>query len=273
MGTRFNLLLPGIDKIKGDELFTLCTNEINRLEVMLSCFLTNSDISFINRNAFRQTVEVNPELFEILDNCLTYLVLTQGAFDIGLGKLIEYWNKKTAKDNLNDLIQQSGSKNIILDKKNKSIHFISPFVKINLGGFGKGYALQKVQDMLKKERITSAYISFGESSVSCIGKHPHGDYWPVGIQDFFQKDKSIATIKLINQSVSTSGNMEGNYHIINPQTGHPVKDKKMITVKSLSVIDAEVLSTAFMILEAGLWNKVKSTFPEIEIFRQPLYFS
>jgi thiamine biosynthesis lipoprotein len=121
--------------------------------------------------------------------------------------------------------------------------------------------------LLKEKGIASAFISFGESSVSCLGKHPHGDYWPVGIQDFYQKDKSIATIKLVNQSVSTSGNMEVNNHLIHPRTGTPRKEKMHISVKSSSAITAEVLSTALMLADDHQWEAMQEVFQEEEIIQ------
>jgi thiamine biosynthesis lipoprotein len=265
MGTRFNILLPGVDIPKGDMLFSLCSEELNRLENMLSCFIENSSISKINRYAFENNYKVNDELFQVLEDCLRYRELTQGAFDIGIGKLIDYWNGNQKEEDLETLVQQGGVKNILLDKAQNTIRFKSSCVKINPGGYGKGYALQKIQDLLKSYGISTAFISFGESSVSGLGKHPFGDYWPVGIQDTYQKDKSIATIKLTDQSVSTSGNMEEENHIIHPQNGIPVKEKKMVSVKSQSAIEAEVLSTALIAADTHQRKKIIKAFPEIEV--------
>lgn len=267
MGTRFNLLLPGIENSDGDLLFSSCVQELNRLENMLSCFMPSSDISYINEHAYDHPVEVGNEIFEILVDCLNYFKLTQGLFDISLGKIIDFWNGKQKNVDIDILIKNTGADKIVLNLQNKTLRFTTPHIKLNLGGFGKGYALQKIQFLLKEKGISSAFISFGESSLSCLGKHPHGDYWPVGIQDFYQKDKSIATIKLVNQSVSTSGNMEVNNHLIHPRTGTPVKEKMHISVKSSSAITAEVLSTALMLADDHQWEAMQEVFQEEEIIK------
>ena len=259
MGTRFNLLFPGIDKPNGDQLFASCLQELNRLENMLSCYIPTSDISFLNNYAFGNPIEVKNELYSILNSCLSYYELTQKTFDISLGKIIDNQEKK--------IIDEIGADKVLLNDKDKTVQFASDQVKLNLGGYGKGYALERIQNLLTERNISSAFISFGESSISCIGKHPFGDYWPVGIQDYYQKDKSIATLKLVDQSVSTSANMEDNCHIINPQTGKPIDERQMISVKTTSATEAEVLSTALMVADEAQWESIQNTFSEVEILK------
>ena len=260
MGTRFNLLLPGIEDSVGDMLFSSCVQELSRIEKMLSCFMPGSDISMINENAFNRPVEINDELSDILTECLKYSEMTQGLFDISLGKIIDHWNGVKKTGDPGKLAKGSGAEKILIDHGKMTVRFTTPHIKINLGGYGKGYALKKVQDILKAKGLTAAFISFGESSVSCLGKHPHGDHWPVGIQNFYQKDKSITTIKLVNQSVSTLGSMEGNNHLIHPREGTPMKEKMQISVKSISAITAEVLSTAIMLADDNQLEAIHETF-------------
>jgi len=257
MGTRFNLLLPGIDKFECDQRFSSCLQELNRLENMLSCFIPTSEISFLNDQAFNAPIKVSDELFTILNSCLTYYELTEKTFDISLGKIID--NQERI------LIEEIGADKVLFNDKDKTVQFASAQIKLNLGGFGKGYALLKIRNLLIKLGVSSAFISFGESSICCIGKHPYGDYWLVGIQDFYHKDKSIDTLKLVDQSVSTSGNMKVNDHIINPANGKVVTAKKLITVKCNSPLDAEVLSTAFMIADNLQKVKILEAFSGLEI--------
>jgi thiamine biosynthesis lipoprotein len=97
MGTRFNLLLPGIGNSDGDMLFSSCVQELNRIEKMLSCLMPGSDISQINENAFNRPVEINDELSDIMIECLKYSEMTQGTFDISIGKIIDHWNGRERK--------------------------------------------------------------------------------------------------------------------------------------------------------------------------------
>jgi len=257
--------VPDIDIPDGDSLFHSCTNELERLENMLSCFLPESEVSLINAHAFQKSIRVSRELFELLERCIEYFNMTQGTFDISLGKLIDQWNENHQDQNIDNMHMETGADKIELDQEKMTVRFTSPSVKINLGGIGKGYALDKVRKLLSDFGITSAFISFGESSVSCIGKHPHGDFWPAGIQDYYNKGKSIATLKLVDQALSTSGNIDSNYHIINPSNKKPGIEKKMITVKSSSAITAEVLSTALMVANESQKRKITQEFQDIEV--------
>jgi len=109
MGTRFNLLLPGIDIPEGDSLFHSCTHELKRLENMLSCFIPESEVSSINAHGFQQSVEVSNELFELLERCIEYFNMTQGAFDISLGKLIDQWSENQQDQDMDNLHTDTGA--------------------------------------------------------------------------------------------------------------------------------------------------------------------
>lgn len=263
MGTRFNLLLPGIDPIKGDKLFLYCKTEIDKIEKMLSIFHEDSDVSFINNNAFHVCTKPKEDLFNILEDCIEYKRLTLDTFNICAGKKTgseePVTKEKQSQDSDNTINE------LILDKHAKTVRLSSPQTKIDLGAYGKGYALEKINKGLVDFGVKSAFISFGESSINCIGKHPYGDFWPVGIQDAYNNEKNIATLRLNNQSVATSGNIINPDHIIDPAKGKPVKEKKMVTVKSANAITSEVLSTALMVADDKLTKDILKNFPGLEV--------
>jgi len=265
MGTRFNLLLPGIDASEGEKLFISCTRELDRLENMLSCFIGDSEISMINEKAYENAIEVNSELFMILEDCQMYCNITQGAFDISLGKIIDKWKINTKSIENEPVHAEPEPDKIILNSENKTVAFTSPTVKINMGGYGKGYALSKIRNLLLNFDISSAFISFGDSSVSTIGKHPYGDYWQLGIMDHYDNDKSIEILRLDDESISTSGNLNDPNHIIDPANGLPAMGEKTITVKSKDAITSEVLSTALMIMDANQKTKMLQDLPGIDV--------
>ena len=114
-------------------------------------------------------------------------------------------------------------------------------------GYGKGYALAKIRELLEENGIGKALVNFGNSSVLAVGTHPCGEYWPVGLDNPFTKER-IADLKLSDSSLSISGNMPSHpRHIVNPHTGTFVEDKKMVSVVAKDPVVAEILTTAFMI--------------------------
>ena len=128
-----------------------------------------------------------------------------------------------------------------------NIFFFSESLHIDLGGYGKGYALAKIRELLEENGIGKALVNFGNSSVLAVGTHPCGEYWPVGLDNPFTKER-IADLKLSDSSLSISGNMPSHpRHIVNPHTGTFVEDKKMVSVVAKDPVVAEILTTAFMI--------------------------
>ena len=172
-----------------------------------------------------EKVESEVQRLDILLNCKRYNELTEGYFDITL----------------------QGFDQVLLTEEDKSIFFFSESLHIDLGGYGKGYALAKIRELLEENGIGKALVNFGNSSVLAVGTHPCGEYWPVGLDNPFTKER-IADLKLSDSSLSISGNMPSHpRHIVNPHTGTFVEDKKMVSVVAKDPVVAEILTTAFMI--------------------------
>jgi thiamine biosynthesis lipoprotein len=262
MGTRFNLLIPGLDESQGEALFIWIETELRRLEKMLSVFDPESSVSRVNKIADEQAVIVQDELLEIVSVCQDHWVRTDGWFDVGIGMAIEE-HLKPSEDVLIKQYREKrnpGIKDVEVDKKNKTIRFTCPGVKLDFGGFGKGYALDKVVAILKEHRIKNALISFGESSVYALGSHPFGNYWPVSLSDARQKTKVLKALTLRDQAVSTSSNVFRD-HLIHPRNGFPQKIKKSVTVVTASSAEAEVLSTALMLADEEPAQRILQSYP------------
>jgi len=144
-------------------------------------------------------------------------------------------------------------------------------LSIDLGGIGKGYALERITKYCIANRITNALLSFGDSSITTIGTHPHGPYWPIGIQNGYSSGSLLHTFKLRNNSLSTSGNTPNNKlkfgdkgHILNPLTGEFQTESKTVSVALTSPVDVEVLSTALFIASENDKSVILSRFNPME---------
>lgn len=267
MGTRFSLLLPGVHDARGSQLFSAVVRELNRLENMLSWFIPSSEVSYINAMAYKQAVEVDPELYDVLLDCKRLHSLSLGLFDIGMGKAIDFWKGNQDGKFPEPVKMGSGMKFIDFNEPDKRLRFMSPHVKLDLGGYGKGYALDRIVQLLKERSVESACISFGESSVACIGKHPHGNFWPVGVQDPFNPGEVLKSFQVVDGAVSTSSNLEVENHVIHPKKALPLKEKVLASVKAASARDAEVLSTMCLLLEKEQIKTLLPPFGLVEITR------
>ena len=120
---------------------------------------------------------------------------------------------------------------------------------LDFGGFAKGYFLRECKRLLRENGVECAFVDFGGSSILGIGHHPYGDCWKVGVVDPYTRSQ-VDEVCICNESMSTSGNSpayEG--HIRNPRTGDRCMDRKMVTIVADDPLDAEVLSTAFMVAQ------------------------
>ncbi len=270
MGTRLDIVLPFIAPDKGKTIFEKIRTEINRIELQLSYFNPASKLSEINKNAFTNPVKADDELFDIIKKCVRFYHLTNGYFDITMRPLMNLWMQEgsISATKLRELKTHSGMNNLILDEGEQTVRFKNKHIAIDLGGYGKGYALDILIKILSKNAITSALLSFGNSSIAVIGKHPHGDYWGIGIEDVYNH-RNLYTFKASDASVSTSGITAANLkkhrglpHIINPQTLKPAAVNKTIAVLSEIGTVAEVASTALMVCKT---NEINSILMKLEI--------
>ncbi len=277
MATRFYVLLPGVDDGAGDELFQKIKGEVDRVESRLSRFVKESEITKINQNASQSDVKTDQEIFDILKACKYGWELTDRAFDITLRPLMEYWKhpEKFAEENFQKIKESVGMQHVELDEENETVHFKNEIIDIDLGGFGKGYALERVKQMLENSSAKNAFISFGESSVLAMGEHPAGGAWKIGINNYKSPGNSIHEFELSNGSVSTSSNfflnddgeLQNHRHVINPETGNILEDFTAVSVSAASPILAEMLSTACLMLpEEKIHNLIKK-YEDIEVIK------
>ena len=272
MGTRLNVVFPNADEELCERLFKMIEDEVHRIEMKLSYFLPESFISEINNEAFKAAVKLDSEMLEIFKLCLYYNKLTFGAYDITMRRLIDFFkqNPDATETNFGSCLQF-----IQLDEEKNTILFTDANTKIDLGGFGKGYALERAQRFVNDSPIESAFISFGESSIFAKGKHPSRKAWQVGINDYMNFGESVYTFELENNSVSTSSNyyvddsgqLQFKTNIINPITGSIKKGIETVSVKSKSPLEAEILSTALFNLSDEQIDFVKEKLSEVEIVK------
>lgn len=259
MGTRFYGMFPDMEHKEGERVFNIIKKEVERIESRISWFRPDSDLSRINDLAAHEPVELDDELLEIMLVCQTCWELTDGLFDITLRPLLEYWRSVDPNhadpSELSEIKERTGQQHVNIDEERSQLTFEREGVEIDLGGFGKGYALEKVKNLLIEMKVKRAFISFGESSILALGDHPAGGDWRIGINDLLKPGSSVYEFKVRDGSVSTSsnfhltddGSLEKLSHIIDPMTGKPLESLSSVSVKFSSAVVAEMMSTAFLI--------------------------
>jgi len=261
MNTRFSVVLVGIDAENAEALAISAERELKACERLMSRFDAESPVSELNRQAGEEAVHPPEALWEILNLCRNYWERTKGAFDITQWPLNSLWRShlEQGEEPTEEAIalarQQTGMQRLDLDRSSRSVRFQSRGMSIDLGGFGKGYALERLACIMRSQGVENALLSFGESSITVLGTHPHGSTWPIGISNMFAPQQTVHTFHLRNASLSSSGTAPYNRigrarllgQIINPHTGCPIDGYRTLSVASSSAVEAEVLSTALLV--------------------------
>jgi thiamine biosynthesis lipoprotein len=264
MGSAFEFVLLADDD--GEELLDAAIAEVKRIEFLLTEFSETSQTALLNKNAGVEPVAVDPEVYDIIKRSKQISAITQGAFDITSGLLKKMYNFKGKQFSLPDEVQLNnalkrvGYKNISLLDGHR-VYLTQPNMHIGFGAIGKGYAADKVKELLICKGVTSGVIN-ASGDLTAWGTRVDGMPWKVGIANPNDSEKTIAWLPILNSSVATSGDYEQYFeicgvrysHSIDPKTGKPVKGIKSVTVVSPSAELSDALATAVTIMgkEVGM---------------------
>ena len=256
MATTFEVIILHEDARYAEQAAWAAFDKLDQLEQELSRFVENSDISRINNLAAGQSLQVGLDTFECLQRSHRINAETNGAFDITIGSLLSCWRNpdKTlrvpSKEELNLARQRTGMGLVRLDESQYTVELLRDDVQIDLGGIGKGYAIDKMAELLRDWSIDVALIHGGYSSALAVGSPPGTKGWPVTLSNPVPtcRDKqTLARLCLKNQAVSGSGLQKGQ-HIIDPRTARPVEGRCAAWACATGAATADALSTAFMVM-------------------------
>lgn len=262
MGGPFSVVLYGDDRDRLESAVEDAFTEVRRLDQLLSNYRPGSEWSKVNRLAGAGSVKVSQELYDLLAACQQYSRASNGAFDITVGPLMKVWGfykgsgRLPRKQEVAAALENVGWRNLILDPAARTVRFRKPGVEIDPGGVGKGYAVGRVVETLRKAGIESGLISAGGSSIHAIGTPPGEPGWKVDIRDPKDETKVVAEVVLKNESLATSGNYEKFFvadgklysHIMDPRTGFPAQGMLSVSVISPSPLASEIWAKPYYIL-------------------------
>lgn len=253
MATVFDLILVHDDKEYARQAAWEAIKEIERLENELSRFKPNSDISRINNLKVGERIVLSSDTFNCISRSFELHSKTKGAFNIACAPLLKCWLnqdyslKNPTDDEIENAKKLSKIENIVLHKKDFSIEITEEGAAIDLGAFGKGYAVDVIAEVIFEWNIKSALLSSGRSSIKAIGNPDGKSGWLVSISNPANKNV-IKIFSISDISLGASGITKGS-HIINSITGLPEIKKTGSWVFSQDTADADAFSTAFMIMD------------------------
>ncbi|MBZ2186733.1 MAG: FAD:protein FMN transferase [Bryobacter sp.] len=262
MGGVFTVTAYSRDRIQLEAAVTESLEEARRIDQLLSNYKRDSEWSRVNRLAGQSPVTVSRELFDLLEACLRYSRQSEGTFDITVGPLMRRWGffrgsgRFPHRSEIRTAMAAVGYQNIILDQAAQTVRFRHPQTEIDPGGVGKGYAVDRMVEILHQSGIESAFITAAGSSLYGLGAPPGQDGWPVVVRHPADPRRTVASLLLKNQSMATSGSSEKYFmaggriysHIMDPRGGYPAQGTLSVSLVGPRAIDTEVWAKPFYIL-------------------------
>ena len=283
MACTYTVVVYGTDPKQLPLITTAALDEVDRIDALMSNYKPESPLSQINREAGQHPVLVEPELFRFLERCVRYSQQSEGAFDITVGPLMKAWGFFRGEGRIPwffelwNVLRNVGYQHLRLNASQRTVQFARAGMELDLGGIAKGYAVDRVVELLKEQRIEQAFVSAGGSTLYGLGAPPDSPGWEVKLQDPLtphDPKKSAATVLLKNQCLSVSGNYEKFFkvrgvtysHIMDPRTGRPVENMLSVAVITQTGTDGDALDNAFYVQGVEKGKALLPLYPGLEVF-------
>jgi thiamine biosynthesis lipoprotein len=256
---------------------------LKKVNMQMSTYLPNSEISLFNQKNDTSSFPIYPELAKVLKLSAEINQESGGAFDITVGPLVDLWGfgkKGNRESPPSNAIVEETKKYIGFDKiilGNNSIAKKNPKTELDLSAVAKGYGVDVVADLLSKLSYQNFLVEIGGEVVAKGLKHDKK--WRVGVDrpDFgaVPGQELEAVLEISDCAVATSGDYRNYFvsedrtysHTIDPVTGYPiVNGVASATVVAPDCATADAIATALMVMGAEKGFKWIESKPEIEAY-------
>jgi thiamine biosynthesis lipoprotein len=258
MGTRIYVELWDDSETHANEAIDAVMAEMRHIDDLMSHYKPDSQLSKINQHAADAPVQVDKELFDLIKLSTHFSEITDGAFDItyaSVGYLYNYPEHiHPTEAQIEAALPAVNWRNMKFNDADHSVFFEHKGMRIDLGGIGKGYAVDKGIEVLQKRGIEHAVVTAG-GDTRIIGDRMGRD-WLVAIRHPDDPNKVVTRIPISNAAMSTSGDYERYFdengvryhHIIDPHTGHSASKVRSATIIGPTATQTDGMSkTAFVL--------------------------
>jgi len=280
MGTRIYVELWADDAARGSAAIDAVIASMHDVDVMMSTYKPQSQLSRVNARAALEPVKVDRELFDVIRASLEFSKLTGGAFDVtyaSVGYMYDFRERRRPTEGeIRKALPGVNWRNVQLDPAALTVRFEHAGMRIDLGGIAKGYAVDRAIGLLQQRGIEHAVVTAGGDS-RIIGDR-FGRPWIVGIRHPDDPNKVITRIPLVDTAMSTSGDYERYFdengvryhHIIDPKTGHSASKVRSATILAPTAMQTDGLSKTAFVLGAEEALKIIERIPGVDaIFVTP----
>lgn len=273
MGTFARVVVIAKDSDAAKKCIESAFTQINKVDDLMSDYKSDSEISNVNRDGFEKAVQLSLSTCEVLQRSIEFSELTDGAFDITVGPLVELFRKAKNKqvlpnqDEIAEARSKVGFEKLKLDGQDRTVRFAVEGMQLDLGGIAKGYAVDKAVETMLTHGAIGGMVDLG-GDIRCFGAPFKGrEHWVIGLQNPNRvKDSAgsevLLKLKITNGAIATSGDyqqfimIEGKRrsHIIDRKTGTSTEGLSSVTIIANNATNADALATAVSVMgsEKGL---------------------
>jgi thiamine biosynthesis lipoprotein len=275
MGTVLELLLVAERPAEAPAIASEVFGHVEALEAELSTWRPESAVSRLNAAAGNGPIRVPPPVARALREATRATRLTRGAFDVTVGPLVELWREAEREGRMPQpaavaaVRARVGPERIRFTEDGRVA--LAPGSRVDLGGLAKGFALDRVEAVLREHDVKAALVSFGQSSLLALGRPPDEAGFRVILRGARDVPAGIVTFpERAHFSVSASlgqwREIEGRRlgHVIDPRTGMPLERAALAAVLAPSGALAEALSKALLVLSPDEALSLLGELPGVE---------
>lgn len=265
MGTTYSIKVSGLSDSSSVKPLQRDIEELlEGINLSMSTYLTDSEISRFNRFIDVSPYSVSPRMIRVVKESLRVSSLTEGALDITIAPLVNLWgfgvDKQTAtivdEKKIKALKRRIGYKKIKAEIDPPQISKQHPELTIDLSAVAKGFAVDQVGMLLESKGLINYLVEIG-GEIRTNGVKQHQTPWVVAIERPMTGERVIQQVlSMGNNSMATSGDYRNYFekngkrfsHLIDPNTGKPINHRlASVSVVHRSCITADAFATAFMI--------------------------
>ena len=266
-GTQIDVTIYGVPQKQADEAILHIEKELDIMHAQWHAWQPSSITRLNEELQSGKSFVANAQILPLIKQSQQLYIQSQGLFNPAIGKLIELWGfyKDNPEENISIPSKQAIQQ--LLDSNPNMLNIIvvndvlkgtNKDLQLDLGGYAKGYGVDKLVEQLRAQGINNALINAG-GDIRGIGS-PGDRAWKIAIQHP-STDQALGWLELNEESIFTSGNylrrfiVDGKsyHHIIDPKTGYPSTKARAITVIHTSGAIADAAATALMVANSKQW--------------------
>ncbi len=261
-----------------DEVF----EEIDRIEALITTWRPDSQVMYLNRNAAERSVRVSSDVIQLVLESRRYFDQTGGAFDCSIGPLSRLYGlydekgRQPPEHEIATALGRIGMEKVRADVAASTVAFDTPGMELEFGGIGKGFAVDRAIDLLKRRGISRALVDGGTSSLYALGAPPGERGWTVRIRHPYNSEDALAEVVLKDESLSTSGcydldEVDGRpvCNIFDPRTGRPLRGMLSASAIAPTATQSDALSTGFLVMGIDETRAFRVRHPEVRAILVP----